>query len=249
MLTTQNLVYRVIPSEDISLAGRVTPCAPPSQDLSPNRPHAIPRPANRPRFLSAFIQKPELVGFALVSLLLNAPLLAGSCWHSLVFDPTAVRSGQWWRLVTHPFVHLTWYHLLLDGSAFFLLYHSLLDTRWVRRVGYVLAGAAGSLVATWATGHTAKGLCGLSGIAHGLMAISAVEMLSRYPRNSPEWRVGLGTLAFIAAKAGYEALTGRMFFAFLDFGLLGSPVSVSHAGGIIGTLVLLLLCQRRHLQA
>ena len=51
------------------------------------------------------------------------------------------------------------------------------------------------------------------------------------------------TFLVVVGKAAFEALTGRMFFAFLSFGMLGDPVAVSHAGGIIGGLTALLLVQ------
>jgi hypothetical protein len=38
-----------------------------------------------------------------------------------------------------------------------------------------------------------------------------------------------------------------MFFAFLYFGMVGDPVAVSHAGGIIGGLLAMLMLKRaRH---
>ena len=127
------------------------------------------------------------------------------------------------------------------GSAFFILHHSLLEKNLLRRLAYVCAAAAGSLLFSWAGPNSAYGLCGLSGTAHGLMAISALELVSTQSPHSPEGRVGLGAFYFVVGKAAYEAVTGHMFFAFLDFGLLGNPISVAHAGGIIGALAIMLL--------
>ncbi|HWI56938.1 MAG TPA: hypothetical protein VNZ22_06915 [Bacillota bacterium] len=141
-------------------------------------------------------------------------------------------------------MHVTWYHLLLDGSAFLLLYHSLVESSLGRRLAYVCAGAAGSLLFSWATASSAIGLCGLSGIAHGLMAVSALELLISQTSHSAERRVGWASFGFVVAKAAFEALSGRMFFAFLDFVLLGSPVAVSHAGGIVGGLLAFLVLKR-----
>jgi hypothetical protein len=73
------------------------------------------------------------------------------------------------------------------------------------------------------------------------MAVSAVEMLRNHPRGSAEWRLGLITLGVVVGKAGWEAMTGKMFFTFLHFGLMGDPVAVSHAGGIVGALAAMLL--------
>ncbi len=185
-------------------------------------------------------QKPEFIFLVVLIAIFNVPVLFGTVWSSMVFQPEAVRSGEWWRLVTHPFVHLTWYHLLLDGIAFLSLYCSLVERRVFVRLGYVLATAAGSLAASWiaSPGTLANGLCGLSGVAHGLMAISAIEMLGS---DKTERRIGWICLVLVVGKGAFEAITGRMFFGFLDFGLLGSPVAVSHAGGIVGGLVVLLL--------
>jgi rhomboid family GlyGly-CTERM serine protease len=206
-----------------------------------------PRPTFDFRLLKswAFLrQKPELMFFVALILIFNVPVLFGTVWSSMVFQPEALRAGEWWRLVTHPFVHLTWYHLLLDGTAFLTLYCSLVERRIFARVGYVVAAAAGSLVASWVAspGALTNGLCGLSGVAHGLMAISAIEMLGG---EQTERRIGWICLMLVVGKAAFEATTGRMFFGFLDFGLLGSPVAVSHAGGIIGGLIAMLALARK----
>ncbi len=190
---------------------------------------------------TALARRPEMLAFGFLILLVNIPLLGGFFLRSLTFQPDAVYQGQWWRLLTHPIVHVTWYHLLLDGSAFLILYHSLIERSLGRRIAYVMGGAAGSLIAAWTSPSSASGLCGLSGIAHGLMAVSALELVSTQPGSSAEWRVGLGTFILVVAKAAYEAISGRMFFGFLDFGLLGDPNSVSHAGGIVGGLLVLSL--------
>ena len=147
----------------------------------------------------------------------------------LYFNPDAVAAGQWWRVLTHPFVHVSWYHLLLDGSAFVLLYRSLEQ----RRLSHLVAAGAGSLLASlwyWPTiGQT--GLCGLSGMAHGLMAVSALEMIRRQDR------LGWLCLLLVAGKSIWEAVTGQVFFTWLHFGLMGTPVAVCHLGGVVGGML------------
>jgi rhomboid family GlyGly-CTERM serine protease len=198
-----------------------------------------PRPTSQ-KLWALLRPKPELIFFVGLIAIFNVPVLFGTVWSSMVFQPEAVRAGEWWRLVTHPFVHLTWYHLLLDGTAFLSLYWSLAERSVLVRVSYVVATASGSLVASWVAspGALANGLCGLSGVAHGLMAISAIEMLGR---EKAERRIGGLCLMLVVGKAAFEATTGKMFFGFLDFGLLGSPVAISHAGGILGGLAVFLL--------
>ena len=200
--------------------------------------------ASRSRALAVLWEKPELILFIVLILVFNAPILFGTYWGSMMFRSDAVRNGEWWRLVTHPFVHLTWYHLLLDGMAFLTLYCSIVERSILIRLAYVMAAGAGSLVASYVAPPAilTNGLCGLSGVAHGLMAISAIEMLGG---DKTERRIGWITLILVVGKGAFEAITGRMFFGFLDFGLLGSPVAVSHAGGILGGLIALLVLRRR----
>jgi hypothetical protein len=66
------------------------------------------------------------------------------------------------------------------------------------------------------------------------MVISAIEMLGG---DKTERKIGWLSLILVLGKGAFEAVTGRMFFGFLDFGLLGNPVAVSHAGGILGGLI------------
>src|SRR5207244_6494771 len=78
--------------------------------------------SSKAALVKAIPQRPELVLFVVVVAVLNAPLLAGSCSNPLIFATAAVRAGEWWRLFTHPFVHVSCYHLIWDASAFFMLY-------------------------------------------------------------------------------------------------------------------------------
>jgi rhomboid family GlyGly-CTERM serine protease len=189
--------------------------------------------------------------FAALLAIFNAPLLGGLFWDSMIFRPEAVGEGEWWRVLAHPFVHATWYHLLLDGAAFFLLYLSLAERRLAGRLACVVAGGFGSLMCSWwaAPAVSSGGLCGLSGIAHALMAVSAVEMISLADSDSAQRRLGWVSFVLVVGKAALEAVSGRMFFTFLHFGLMGEPVAVSHAGGVVGGLSMLWLLRRaRHWQ-
>jgi rhomboid family GlyGly-CTERM serine protease len=180
----------------------------------------------------------DLMVFGIVVFLLNWTLLFGHEQTAFVFVPALVRNGEWWRVFTHPFVHVSFYHLLLDASAFFLVYSGLEDKSWVTRVGYVVASAVGSLaISLLCSSQIASlGLCGLSGIAHGLLAISALEMMRS--TDTMIARAGWVTFAIIIGKAAIEAITGSVVFDFLHFGNIGTPIAVGHAGGVVGVLVL-----------
>ena len=67
------------------------------------------------------------------------------------------------------------------------------------------------------------------------MAISAIEMIRRNARR--EQHAGWFMLFIVIAKALIEAVTGKIAFSFLYFGLVGIPIAACHAGGVIGGLL------------
>jgi len=184
----------------------------------------------------------ELSVLAAIIVLLNLPLLHGVCAVDLILLPDRVAAGEWWRVFTYSFVHVSWYHLLLDATAFLLLYQGLASRSGFGRMGCVLACGAGSLLASlWSAPIIqTRGLCGLSGIAHGLMAIAALDQMNG-PADKTLQRAGAATFTIVVTKCIIEAVTGRIVFESLHFGALGSPVAVCHAGGVLGGLVVMVI--------
>src|SRR5438874_9821552 len=205
---------------------------------------AIPDPWDgRGVWKSASLRR-ELSALAALLVLLNLPLLHGACAGDMIFLPRRVAEGEWWRVFTHPFVHVSWYHLLLDATAFLLLYHEMEKKRWFERIGYLLACGAGSLlVSCWAAPLVrTHGLCGLSGIAHGLMTLSALEMV-KASKDKTLQRAGLFAFVVTVTKCIIEAATGHVMLEGLHFGMLGSPIAVCHAGGVLGGLGALMIAK------
>ena len=164
--------------------------------------------------------------------LANLPLASGRIAGALIFRLDAVLAGEWWRWFTHPFVHVSFYHALLDASAFLSLY-AILPRR--SRPWLAMAAAMGSLAAACAVpGVMREGFCGLSGIAHGLMAAVAVEFIRSTDRINR--RAGVVALALVVGKSVIEAATGSVLFTDWHFGQLGTPVAACHLGGVIGAL-------------
>lgn len=186
--------------------------------------------------------KHELWFFVALILLLNLPLLNGTWASAFAFHPNLVRNGEWWRVLTFPFVHVSIYHLLLDATAFFLLYSGLRETKRFNRLAFVIASAFGSLLVSIfaALQIFSVGLCGLSGVAHGLMAVSALEMMQTNDDKKIFW-AGAISFLFVTGKAALEAITGEVVFSHLHFGNLGTPIAVCHAGGILGALLIWIL--------
>lgn len=181
----------------------------------------------------------KILGMSLDMLLLaamigvcNFHIITGLSCSNLIFQYDQFVSGDIYRLITHPFVHLSWYHFLLDAGAFVLLYTGLEEKQKLRKFLIVgicgLCGLAVPLI--FAPAIYSQGLCGLSGIAHGLMAFSALEMM----QEKANFKAGVICLAAVSIKSFYEAATGDVLFSFLQFGLCGIPIAICHAGGVIG---------------
>ena len=76
------------------------------------------------------------------------------------------------------------------------------------------------------------GLRGLSGVAHGLMVVTAFESLLHGGKGER----GLGALLLggVVVKVSLEQMTGEMLFANYHLGDLGFPVVSCHLGGARG---------------
>lgn len=170
-----------------------------------------------------------------ILLFVNFPLISGEVRSQLIFFPDDTAAGKWWQLLTHPFVHLSWYHLILDGLAFVILYLLLEEKRNSIRLFYCTTAAMGALFLSLLLepAISQQGLCGLSGAAHGLMAISALEMLYHKSQKN----LGLLCLGIVVTKSLYELSTGHVFLESLHLGQTGQPLVASHAGGIVGGLL------------
>ncbi len=181
----------------------------------------------------------ELKIYIFLLIAFNVGIFTGTVSDSMLFHPEKIMQGQVWRLVTHCFVHVSWYHLLLDGAAFIMLYSQITAKSLAVRTFYVAAASIGSVsaVAIALPYVESVGYCGLSGIDHGLMTICALEMLVAADSDRTMKIAGVVSLCLVAVKSIYEAATGQMFLQFLHFNMMGSPVAVSHIGGVAGGLV------------
>jgi rhomboid family GlyGly-CTERM serine protease len=188
----------------------------------------------------------ELAVFTLLLAWLNLPLLTGSFPTQFIFHPAAIRAGEWWRLLTHPFAHVSWYHLALDATAFFLAYAELRHRSSLERFAFVAGAGAGSLLAALIASPliATYGLGGLSGIAHGLAALAGLELATR--SNDRVVRLGgLTCLLGVVGKSVIEATTGNVVFASWHLGPLGTPIAACHAGGVLGALAVWMFFRRR----
>jgi rhomboid family GlyGly-CTERM serine protease len=149
--------------------------------------------------------------------------------------PEALFSGEWWRWLTFPWRHISLYHLILDGSAFLLLYQTLRSPLATRLQHLFFCVIFSGLVPLLLDDRLSSlGLCGLSGVAHGFMLICALESAAESEKRAC---IG-GVLMFagVLAKTLFEQVTGDVFFAQHHFGNIGTPIASCHYGGVIGGL-------------
>jgi hypothetical protein len=102
----------------------------------------------------------------------------------------------------------------------------------------MIAAGAGSLVTAvlFSPAVQTQGLCGLSGIAHGLTAVVSLEII----RRETDRLLRAGALAgfiVVVGKSVLEAISGHVVFESWHLGSLGTPIAVCHAGGVQGGLL------------
>jgi len=195
----------------------------------------IPLAGHRRGIAATTSDSDETVFWLAVLATCNISLVFGHPSLPLVFFPDAISSGGWWRLLTFPFVHVSWYHLLLDGVAFLMLWQGLEERSLRFRAVYLTGCWAGSLLLSLIASDlvATHGLCGLSGISHGLMGITALEMMA-LPLCERGKIIGATLFAGLAAKCLWEMITGKVLLASFHLGSVGTPVVETHAGGLIG---------------
>ncbi len=179
---------------------------------------------------------PEVWLFTVLLVGLNLHTVGVDLVAPQIFLPAAVSAGEWWRLATHPFVHVSWYHLLLDAGAFLCLYGILAGHKLHRRLVLLFGCGTGSLVATlWMMPEISHlGLGGLSGIGHGLLLVVGLDWAFGKNVDAPLRRVGWLCVAAVALKSSYEMRTGELAFSSMHLGLTGVPMVACHGGGALG---------------
>lgn len=133
-----------------------------------------------------------------------------------------------WRLITGPFVHATWGHLIRDVALVALAgvaYEAPLASR--RRLLFA-AGVVVPAAAVLLAGHAAW-YCGLSGLSHALLAAALTYELARRRGAARIAVIALG--AFAALKPLYELATGAPAFA-MELGDGVVQVPLAHAVGV-----------------
>lgn len=155
----------------------------------------------------------------------------------LALVPEEPLSGQLWRLISYPLVHLSFAHLMWDASAFLLL-GAIAESEGRLRYGILLVTAAllPALALRAATGGSV-GLAGSSGLDSALFAYISTGLLVK-AEAKPPLRIAGGLLLFaISLKVAVEWATKGAVFAHLPGPASPAPI---HACAMLAGVTLAL---------
>lgn len=176
----------------------------------------------------------ELIVISALLIAVNLHLVTDGCKNPLIFVPGTSGPLGFAAFILHPLVHVSFYHLALDAGAFLYLWSGL-QTSLTHRIASLVISHAASFwgLMILAPDSATSGFCGLSGIAHGLMAVFCLEMaMNRNLRLA-----GLTGLCIVGGKCMFEVGFGHGLFAPWHMGYCGVPVPESHLGGFLGGFI------------
>jgi rhomboid family GlyGly-CTERM serine protease len=149
---------------------------------------------------------------------------------ALRYDRAAVAAGEWWRLLSANFVHLGYWHWLLNAASLVLLVllcpELLTPAEWLRRL--VVIGIGMSL-GLYLLAPTLQTYVGLSGLVYGLFALG----LGRQALQRDA--IAMACLVFLAGRIGWELVIGAPRSETELIG--GGVVAESHLYGVFSALI------------
>jgi rhomboid family GlyGly-CTERM serine protease len=187
--------------------------------------------ASKPQTLPDVVRRLPVVTLLIVGAAVTVALFPGwSSW--LVYDRSAIFSGEIWRMFTGHWVHFSMSHLVYDSLSLGIV-GWIIETQKLRNFGWLC------LLAPWLISGVLlvvepqmKWFGGLSALATTAMVYLALCGL----HDAGMWRwVCLATLLGLAGKLIYEITTGSMLFVTA----MNDQVVVSTSSHISGVLIAL----------
>ena len=146
---------------------------------------SMPDPTSPPPAFHPAYRQALAATAALTIVLIALHVLPSETQAALTYRRDAVRAGQWWRLISGGFIHLSWAHLWLNaGGALLVLgmFAPMLSlTRMVAQL-VICAIATTTLLALFAP--SVAWMVGLSGALHGLFAWCAGQLYAQADRDA-----------------------------------------------------------------
>ncbi|MFV2055384.1 MAG: rhombosortase [Thiohalomonadales bacterium] len=123
----------------------------------------------------------------------------------LRYDRTAIYAGDYWRILTGHFVHLTWMHLVMNVIGFLLIW--VLFGKLIGSLTWLISTLLSALMISFALLYFNPDLfwyVGFSGVLHGLFVIGCLHDIQ--VRHAD----GQLLLAAIVAKLAWEQYAGPL---------------------------------------
>ena len=163
-------------------------------------------------------------------IILTLGLLSSTVNPSLMFERDLIEQGQYWRLFSASFVHLGFYHTLLNVLGFVFWY--VLFSRAYEPKSFHLLITLGALlngVMLLLFSPNVQGYAGFSGVLHGLILFSLILDIKK-----DKWNV-LFVMCFWAKLIYEQQPTYDVYYL---TGYMNAPVIVdAHLyGGIVGSM-------------
>lgn len=169
----------------------------------------------------------------LLMLLALTLLMAAEPWlyDVLRFDRLAIVQGQWWRLLTAHWLHLSWPHLLMNSAGlalcFYIAGRGFQGWEWSRFLLFSLFITGAQL---FVLASDLYFYVGLSGVLHGLLVL-ALYRSPHYPAGM-KWLV----LVLVCSKVVWEQSRWYDDMAMLEL-IDGRVEARAHLYGLISGLI------------
>ncbi len=139
--------------------------------------------------------------------LLATELGGDAARRALRYERSALAAGEWWRLATAHFVHLSVAHALLNALGLVLLW-MLFARDYSPRAWFVILAAAIAAIdlGLWVGDSTVLWYVGSSGALHGVLAAGTLAHLRR--REPDGWILAV----LLVGKLSYEQWVGPLPF-------------------------------------
>lgn len=140
-------------------------------------------------------------------------------------DVDMVMSGEWWRLLSGHFTHLSWQHLWVDEAAFAMALFICLRTKCtIREIAGAATVSAAAVTWTIVVIRPVAVYGGLSGISVGILVYAALKLCQGAHRRLGFWLILMSMFKLVSEGHGFSVSQVV-------------PVWQAHCAGCIGGLL------------
>lgn len=185
-----------------------------------------------------------LVFVCFMMILTNVAFLGNQSNQSFYLHSDFWEANSYWQIITHFFAHLSLYHLCSNGLVFLILFYEL--CRFQNAPTYKLLFFCGLSSTTAAMLnlelHGVSTFGGISGVNYGLLVFVCLQYYVE-KNQSPLFKYGaLAVFIYVIVEQVLETCFQQSFYHQMHLGFVGTPITESHAGGILAALLLFVFC-------